>query len=45
MREPRAPGPMPPRDWSEAFAALPPETPRADALSGVFAQWPAPTRA
>lgn len=43
MREPRAPGPMPPRDWSEAFAALPPETPRADALSGVFAQWPAPT--
>ena len=46
MREPHAPGPMPPRDWSEAFAALPPETPPADALSGVFAQLPGsiPTR-
>ena len=44
MREPHATGPMPPRDWSEAFAALPPETPRADALSGVFARLQASTR-
>ncbi|MFT3898003.1 MAG: hypothetical protein QM719_09985 [Thermomonas sp.] len=42
MREPHMPGPMPPRDWNEAFAALPPETPAADALSGVFARLPAP---
>jgi hypothetical protein len=34
---------MPPRDWSEAFAALPPEAPPADALQHVFAQIPAST--
>jgi hypothetical protein len=44
MREPRAPGHAP-RDWSEAFAALPPETPPADALSSVFARIPASTPA
>jgi hypothetical protein len=46
MREPHMPGSMPPRDWGEAFAALPPETPPADALSGVFARLPtsSPTR-
>jgi hypothetical protein len=43
MRDPHAPAPLPPRDWSEAFAALPPETPPADALSGVFAELPAST--
>jgi hypothetical protein len=43
MREPHIPDPMPPRDWSEAFSALTPETPPADALSGVFAQLPAST--
>jgi hypothetical protein len=37
MREPHVPGHAP-RDWSEAFAALPPETPPADALSPVFAR-------
>lgn len=42
MREPRAPDHAP-RDWSEAFAALPPETPPADALSFVFARLPAST--
>jgi hypothetical protein len=42
MREPRAPDHAP-RDWSEAFAALPPETPPADALSRVFARLPAST--
>jgi hypothetical protein len=40
MREPHVPGHAP-RDWSEAFAALPPETPPADALSPVFARLPA----
>ena len=40
MREPNVPGRFP-RDWSEAFAALPPEAPPADALSSVFAQIPA----
>jgi hypothetical protein len=42
MREPRAPDHAP-RDWSEAFAALPPEAPPADALSSVFARIPAST--
>ena len=46
MREPHAPDHAP-RDWSEAFAALPPESPAADALSAVFATLPAamPARA
>lgn len=43
MRESRAPE-QAPRDWNEAFAALPPETPATDALSGVFARIPAPAR-
>jgi hypothetical protein len=37
MRESRAPD-QAPRDWNEAFAALPPETPATDALPGVFAR-------
>ena len=40
MREPNVPDRLP-RDWGEAFAALPPEAPPADALSSVFAQIPA----
>ncbi len=43
MREPHLPGQLPPRDWGEAFAALPPETPATDALSSVFARLPAST--
>ena len=42
MREPRASGHAP-RNWGEAFAALPPETPAADALQAVLGQWPAST--
>lgn len=44
MREPHAPDHAP-RDWNEAFAALPPETPAADALAQVFARIPASTPA
>lgn len=44
MREPHLPGPLPPRDWSEAFAALPSETPPADSLTRVFAQMPTSAR-
>ena len=43
MREPQFPGHLPPRDWGEAFAALPPETPATDALSSVFARIPVST--
>ena len=43
MRKPHAPDRIPPRDWSEAFAALPPETPAPDALQDVFARIPAST--
>lgn len=39
MRNPHAPDHAP-RDWSEAFAALPPETPSPDALQDVFARIP-----
>lgn len=42
MREPHAPDHFPPPDWATAFAALPPETPPADALSQVFARIPTP---
>jgi len=42
MRDPHAAGHVP-RDWSEAFAALPPETPSPDALSSVFARIPVST--
>ena len=45
MREPHAPDHLPPPDWASAFAALPPETPPADALSSVFARIPASTPA
>jgi hypothetical protein len=43
MREPHVHGFPPPRDWGEAFAALPPETPPTDSLSPVFARIPAST--
>ena len=43
MRNPHARDQTSPPDWASAFAALPPETPPADALSGVFAQLPAST--
>ena len=45
MRDPHAPDHLPPPDWASAFAALPPETPPADALSSVFARIPASTPA
>jgi hypothetical protein len=43
MRDPHTPDHLPPPDWASAFAALPPETPPADALSSVFARIPAST--
>ena len=44
MRKPHAHDQMSPPDWATAFAALPSETPPADALSRVFAQLPVPSR-